>query len=142
MPEKALVRREEQSHMSIALERRQLSVPLVIQPSLPQVVITGDLRLSVTESEAAHGPITGRYRIETQKMQEPLYVYWGAEGQVRNRQARATDIAFEMPQARAGESWIYTVQAQVTDRRTSIVTGVFVQIFVTADPLPQVSASA
>jgi hypothetical protein len=75
-------------------------------------------------------------------MQEPLQVYWGAEGQVCNRQARATDIAFEMPGFRAGQMWTYSVQAQVTDRRTSIVTGVFVQILVIADSLPQVSASA
>ncbi len=120
--------------MSTALEQRQ--------KPLPQVVITGDLRLSVTESEAAHGPITGHYSIETRQMQEPLQVYWGAEGQVCNRQARVTDIAFEMPQAQAGQSWIYPVQAQVTDQRTSIVTGVFVQILVTADTFPQVSASA
>lgn len=128
--------------MSIAFEQRQQQAPPVIQPSLPQVVIIGDLRLSVTESEAAHGPITGSYSIETRQMQEPFQVLWGAEGQVRNRQARATDIAFEMPQARAGQMWIYSVQAQVTDQRTSIVSGVFVQILVTADPLPQVSASA
>jgi hypothetical protein len=134
MPEKALARRLEKSNMSTTLEQRQ-------EP-LPRVVITGDLRLSVTESEAAHGPITGHYSIETRQMQEPLQVYWGAEGQVCNRQASVTDIAFEMPQAQAGQSWIYPVQAQVTDRRTSIVTGVFVQILVTADPLPQVSASA
>ena len=120
--------------MSAALEQRQ--------ESLPQVVITGDLRLSVTESEAAHGPITGHYSIETRQMQEPLQVYWGAEGQVRDRRARTTEIAFKMPQAQAGQMWIYSVQAQVTDRRTSIVTGVFVQILVTADTLPQVSASA
>jgi len=120
--------------MSTALEQRQ--------ESLPQVVVIGDLRLSVTESEAAHGPITGHYSIETREMQEPLQVCWGAEGQVRDRQARATDIAFEMPQARAGQRWIYPVQAQVTDQRTSIVTGVFIQILVTADTLPQVSASA
>jgi hypothetical protein len=98
--------------------------------------------ISQKELEAAHGPITGPYSIETRQMQEPLQVYWGAEGQVCNRQARATDIAFEMPQAQAGQSWIYPVQAQVTDQRTSIVTGVFVQILVTADTLPQVSASA
>src|SRR6266567_691222 len=96
----------------------------------------------LTESDVARGPIIGRYSIETQEMQEPLQVYWGAEGQVCNRQARATDIAFEMPQAQAGQSWIYPVQAQVTDQRTSIVTGVFVQILVTADTFPQVSASA
>jgi len=68
-------------------------------------------------------------------MQEPLQVYWGAEGQVHSRQARATDIAFEIPEARAGQTWIYTVQAQVTDRWRSIVIGVFVQIFVTPDTL-------
>src|SRR2546421_8273410 len=120
--------------MSTALEQRQ--------ESLPQVVVIGDLRLSVTESEAAHGPITGHYSIETHKMQEPLQVCWGAEGQVRNRQERATDIAFEMPQAQAGQQWIYSVQVQVTDQRTSIVTGVFVQILVTADTLAPVSAAA
>src|SRR5258708_39568351 len=120
--------------MSTALEQRQ-------EP-LPQVVITGDLRLSVTESEAAQGPITGSYRIEPKQMQEPLQVCWGAEGQVRNRQARATDIAFEMPQAQAGQSWIYPVQAQVTDQRTSIVTGAFVQVLVPANTFPQVSAYA
>jgi hypothetical protein len=121
--------------MSTALEQRQ-------QLSLPYVVITGDLQLCVTEAEAGRGPITGRYSIETRQMQEPLQVCWGAEGQVRHPQARATDIAFAMPQARAGQRWIYLVQAQVTDQRTSIVTGVFVQILVRADPLAQLSASA
>jgi hypothetical protein len=126
--------------MSTALEQRQQLPPLVIQTSLPQVVITGDLRLSVTESDAAHGPITGSYRIETREMQEPLRVLWGAEGQVRSRQTRATDITFEMPGARAGQIWIYAVQAQVTDQRTSIVTGVFVQILVTPNTFHQASA--
>ena len=120
--------------MSTALEQRQ-------QP-LSQVVITGNLRLSVTESEAAQGPITGHYSIETWQMQEPLQVCWGAEGQVCNRQARATDVAFEMPRAHPGQRWIYPVQVQVTDQRTSIVTAVFVQILVTADPLSQVPAAA
>src|SRR2546421_10088073 len=101
--------------MSTALEQRQ--------ESLPQVVVIGDLRLSVTESEAAHGPITGHYSIETRDMQEPLQVCWGAEGQVCNRQARATDIAFAMPQAKAGQKWIFAVQAQVTDKRTRIGIG-------------------
>jgi hypothetical protein len=128
--------------MSIAHEQRQQSSPLVIQTYFTQVLIIGDLCLSVTESEAAHGPITGSYRIETQQMQEPLQIYWGAEGQVLSRQARATYIAFEMPQAQAGQRWIYPVQVQVTDQRTSIVTGVFVQILVTADNIPQVSAAA
>src|SRR5947209_19565542 len=100
--------------MSTALEQRQ--------ESLPQVVVIGDLRLSVTESEAAHGPITGHYSIEIRQMQEPLQVYWGAEGQLCNRQTRVTDIAFEMPQVQAGQMWIYSVHAQLADGRTSIMT--------------------
>jgi hypothetical protein len=128
--------------MNTTFVQGQPQSPLAIQEALPHVIITGDLQLVVTESEAAQGPITGSYRIEPKQMQEPLQVCWGGEGQVCNRQARATDIAFEMPQAQAGQSWIYPVQAQVTDQRTSIVTGVFVQILVTADTFPQVSASA
>jgi hypothetical protein len=120
--------------MSPSLEQRQ--------PTLPEVVITGDLCLSVTESEAAHGPITGHYRINIWQMQEPFWVLWGAEGQVRHRQARTTDIAFAMPQAHAGQRWIYPVQAQVTDQCTSIVSAVFVQILVTADTLSQGPTSA
>jgi len=116
--------------------------PLAIQAALPHVVITGDLQLVVTESDVARGPIIGRYSIETQEMQKPLQVYWGGEGQVKDRRARATEIAFKMPGFRAGQMSIYSVQAQVSDRRTSIVTGVFIQILVTADTLPQVSASA
>src|ERR1700730_5514290 len=99
MPEKALTTRQEKSNMRTALKQRQ--------QHLPQVVITGDLQLSVTESEAALGPITGHYSIETWQMQGPLQVYWGAEGQVCNRQDKVTDIAFEMPQAQAGQRWIY-----------------------------------
>lgn len=125
--------------MSTKLEQRHHLASLVIQPPFPQVVIIGDIRLTVTELEATHGPITGNYRIETQHMQEPLQVLWGAEGQVCNRRARATDIAFEIPQAQAGQLWIYMVQVQVTDQWTSIVTGIFVQILVTLDTLPQLS---
>lgn len=121
--------------MSIVLKQRQPLSLLATQTSLSRASIKGDLRLTVTESEAAHGPIKGSYKIETEEMQEPLLVSWGAEGQVHSRQAKATDITFEIPEARAGQTWIYTVQAQVTDRWRSIVTGVFVQIFVTADTL-------
>src|SRR5450755_601704 len=126
--------------MSTAHEQRLQLSHVVIQPYQPHVVITGDLRLAVTESDAAHGPITGNYRIETSEMQESFWVLWGAEGQVQHRHARVTDITFALAGARAGQMWIYQVQAQVTDRRTSIVTGVFVQILVTPDLLHQVSA--
>ena len=119
--------------MSTVLKQSQPLSLLATQTSLSRASIKGDLRLTVTESDAAHGPIKGSYKIETEEMQEPLLVNWGAEGQVHSRQARATDIAFEIPEARAGQTLIYTVQAQVTDRWRSIVTGVFVQIFVTPD---------
>lgn len=109
--------------------------PVAIQAVLPHVAITGDLQLVVTESDVARGPIVGRYSIETQQMQEPLQVCWGGEGQVQDRRARTTEIVFDMSRFRAGQIWIYSVQAQVTDRWTSIVTGVFVQIIVIADPL-------
>jgi hypothetical protein len=121
--------------MSIAPYQRQQSSPPATQPSLPRVVITGDLRLVVTESDAAHGPITGSYWIETQEMQEPVLVLWNAEGHVLNRQGRATVITFEVPATRTGQTLIYPVQAQVTNRQTSVVTGVFVQLLVIADSL-------
>src|SRR5437588_964228 len=89
--------------MNTTFVQGQPQSPLAIQAALPYVVITGDLQLVVTESDVARGPIIGRYSIETQEMQEPLQVYWGAEGQVCNRQARATDIAFEMHQAGRSE---------------------------------------
>jgi hypothetical protein len=138
----ALAENRRKATMSTVLEQRQQLSPLIITPSLPHVVITGDLRRSVTESDATHGPITGSFRIETREMQEPLQVLWGAEGQVLNRWARSTDVTFEMPKAQAGQIWIYAVQAQVTDQRTSIVAGVFVQILVTPDTFRQVPASA
>jgi hypothetical protein len=116
--------------------------PPAIQAALPHVVVRGDLQLVVTESDVARGPIRGRYSIKTQEMQNPLQVCWGGEGQMRDRRARTTEIAFKMLGFRAGQMGIYSVRVQVTDQRTSIVTGVFVQILVIADTLAQVSASA
>ena len=122
--------------MNTTFEQRQQLSPFAIQTSLPHVAVTGDLQLSVTELDAAHGSIKGSYSIETREMQEPLLLVWGGEGQVLNRRARTTDIAFEMSGAQVGQTWIYPVQVQVTDRRTCIVTGVFVQILVIPDRTP------
>ncbi len=102
--------------MNTSFVRGQQQSPLSIQAVLPHVVITGDLQLVVTESDVARGPIIGSYSIETQGMQKSLQVCWGGEGQVRDRRARTTGIAFEMPGFRVGQMWIYSVQAQVTDR--------------------------
>ena|SRR5579884_1108362 len=67
----------------------------------PKVLITGDIWLCVTESEAALHPITGHYRIETAGMQEPLYTLWHAEGQVLSRQTQSANIALLHLQRRA-----------------------------------------
>jgi hypothetical protein len=123
--------KKEKSNMSTILKHRQQLSQLAAKISLSRASIKGDLCLTVTESDAAHGPIKGSYKIEIEEMQEPLQVSWGVEGHVMSRQGRATDIAFEISEAQAGQTWIYAVQAQVTDRWRSIVTGVFVQIFVT-----------
>ena len=119
--------------MDTTLVQGQPQSPLAVQAALPHVGITGDLQLVVTESDVARGQIIGRYSIETQEMQKPLQVYWGGEGEVKDRRARTTEIAFKMPGFRAGQMSVYSVQAQVTDRRTSVVTGVFIQIRVIAD---------
>jgi hypothetical protein len=138
--------------MSDALEQVKQTISRATQPCLsqgathitddiakdkriPKVVITGDIRFRVSESDAALRPVKGSYRVDMEDVQEPLEVLWGAEGQVQRRQARATDITFEMPGARAGQTWTYLVQVQVTDRWRSITSGVFIQILVTRDDL-------
>jgi hypothetical protein len=115
--------------------------PAMTEPGLEptKVLIIGDIRLRVTESEAAHHPITGHYRIETAGMQEPLYTFWHAEGEILCRQARSTGIAFDVRGARAGETRTYLVAVQVTESGVQgrvVQSGVFVQVTVTSDHLP------
>lgn len=124
--------------MNRELDQRLFTSPPALQSVFPSVMITGDLQMVVAEADAAHGPITGSYRVETEGMQEPLLILWGAEGQVLNRQARATAITFDLTGMRAGQRMITSVQVQVTDRRMSIVSGVFVQLLIVANaPLQQ-----
>lgn len=107
--------------------------PGLVQPEFP---IKGDTRLCVTESEAALHPITGHYSIETTGMQEPLYTLWHAEGQVLYRQARSTNIAFDVRGARAGETRTYLVAVQVVEsgvRGRVVQSGVFVRVVVRGD---------
>ena len=102
----------------------------------PKVLITGDIWLCVTESEAALHPITGHYRIETAGMREPLYTLWHAEGQVLSGQARSTNIAFDVRGARAGETRTYLVAVQVAEsggQGRVVLSGLFVQVVVTSD---------
>jgi hypothetical protein len=106
------------------------------QDQKPKVLITGDLRLYVTESQAALQPIRGRYSIETGGMQEPLHVLWHAEGQVFCRQARVTDIEFDLRGAWAGQMRLYLVAVQVVERGMHgrvVQSGAFVHISVTSD---------
>jgi hypothetical protein len=104
----------------------------------PQVFLTGDLRLSVTEQEVARGPITGQYTIEAQDLRKPPFVLWQADnGGVLNRSARSTAITFDLGGVRADQIWTSEITVQVTDAETydTIVLGAFVQILVTNDPV-------
>ena len=97
----------------------------------PEASIKGDLGIIVTEQEVARGPIIGRYTIETQDMQEPLFVRWHAQhGRVLNRAARSTAIAFDLCGTQAGQIWTAVITAQVMDAETydTIICGTFVQI--------------
>jgi hypothetical protein len=104
----------------------------------PKVLIRGDLRLYVTESEVTLKPIKGSYSIEMAGMQEPLHILWHAEGQVFRRQARSTDIEFDLRGTRAGQTRIYLVAVQVVERGVQgrvVQSGAFVHIFVTSNDL-------
>ena len=105
---------------------------------MPGKVITGDIRLRVTETYAALRPVTGHYRIETKGMQEPLHVIWMVEGNVLNHTAYTIDVAFDMRGIRAGETLTRMLSAQVTDcngHGRIFHYSVFVQIFVVKDDL-------
>ncbi len=115
--------------------------PPTIEPEFghPNVLITGDIRLRVTELEAVLHPVIGHYCIETTGLQEPLYTLWHAEGEVLCRQPRSATIAFDVRGAHAGETLIFLVAVQVTERGMrgrAVQSGVFVQLDVTSDELP------
>jgi hypothetical protein len=57
--------------MSIVLKQRQPLSLLATKTSLSRASIKGDLRLTVTESDAAHGPIKGSYKIEQEERTIP-----------------------------------------------------------------------
>lgn len=98
----------------------------------PRALIAGDLHLCVTESEVARMPVKGSYRIDAEGMQEPLQIFWNAEGRVLNREAGSTDIEFDMRGSRAGQMRVHVVTAQVMERDgwRCIVSAVFVKILV------------
>jgi len=103
---------------------------------MPRVVITGDIRLRVTESYAALRPVKGHYRIETEGMQEPLHVIWIIEGNVLNHTVHSIDVEFDMRGTPAGETLTRLLTAQVTERSGQgciVHSSVFVQIFVIRD---------
>ena len=104
----------------------------------PKVVITGELNMYVTESEAALYPILGSYSVETSGMQELLHILWHTEGQVIQRKARSVDIAFDLRGTQTGQTHTYLVAVQIVERGTRgrvVQSGVFVHIFVTSDDL-------
>ncbi len=113
--------------------------------SSPKVVITGDIRLRVTESYAAHRPVKGYYRIKMEGMREPLHVIWITEGNVLNHTVHAIDIAFDLRGIPAGETLTRLLTAQVTENNGQgciVHTSVFIQIFVVRDELPMKRSTA
>ena len=119
---------------------RRVCHPVTTEPELenPKVLITGDIKLYVTEAEAVLHPVIGRYSIETPGLQEPLYMLWHAEGQVLCRQARSMSVAFDVYGAQAGESRTYLVAVQVMESGAQgrvVQSGMFVQVVVAADDL-------
>jgi hypothetical protein len=112
---------------------------LATTSSSPKVVITGDIRLRVTESYAAHRPVRGHYRIEMEGMREPLHVIWIVEGNVLNHTVHAIDVTFDMRGTPAGETLTRLLTAQVTESNEQgciVHTSVFVQISVVEDDFP------
>jgi hypothetical protein len=64
-------------------------------------------------------------------MPKPLSVLWHAQdGNVLNRSARCTAVAFDLTGTRAGQTWTTVITVQVTDAETwdTISIGTFVQI--------------
>ena len=103
---------------------------------MPGKVITGDIRLRVTESYAADRPVKGFYRIETEGMQEPLQVIWIIEGNVLKHTVRSIDVEFDVRGIPAGETLTRLLTAQVTERNGQgciVHSSVFVQILVVRD---------
>lgn len=107
--------------------------------SSPKVIITGDLRLRVTESYAAQRLVKGHYRIEPEGMEEPFHVIWIAEGNVLNHTVHAIDVAFDLRGTPAGETLTRLLTAQVTESNGQgciVHSSVFVQILVVRDDHP------
>jgi hypothetical protein len=106
----------------------------------PKVLIRGDIRMCVSESEAILHPITGHFKIETEAIRKPQQVIWNAEGRVITGGATSTDIEFDVCGARAGQTRTYLVTVQVmrseSDGHCCIISGVFVQIHVTGEESP------
>jgi len=96
-----------------------------------RVWLTADLPSWVTVQEVIRGAIRGVCTVETQDMREPLGVRWSAqEGEVRDRCARSTEIAFDLSGTEAGQLWTSVVGVQVTEAETfdTIILGTFVPI--------------
>ena len=106
----------------------------------PKVVIRGDIRLQVVESDLACETVRGHYSIDVVEMQEPLQVIWIAEGNVLDRTAQAVGIEFDMQGARAGQVRTFVVAAQVTERGglgRIVHSSTFVQILVAHCDFPR-----
>jgi hypothetical protein len=80
----------------------------------PKVVIKGDIRLHITECDAAHCPAKGHYTIETQGLLSPLHIIWIVDGHVLAHRGGEIEIAFDMRGRSVGETLTRQLSVQVT----------------------------
>src|SRR5215469_2782304 len=121
-----------ESHPSFPPEPAGSEQRVVLRASDRQVRVrlTADLPSWVTVQEVIRGAIRGVCTVETQDMREPLGVRWSAqEGEVRDRCARSTEIAFDLGGTAAGQFWTSVVEVQVTEAESfdTILLATFVQ---------------
>ena len=127
-----------ETQTSLAEEVLRVPGNISSNDEMPGILITGDIRLRVNETNAALKPVMGHYRIKTQGMQEPLHVIWMVEGNVLNHTVHSIDVAFDLRGMLAGETLTRVLSAQVADcngRGHIVLCSVFVQISVVKDDI-------
>lgn len=99
----------------------------------PKVVITGDIRLHITDYDAAHFPAKGHYTIETEGLLSPFHIIWIVNGHVIAHSGGEIEIAFDMRGRTAGEIVTRQLSVQVTAQAGQglvVNSSVFIQIVV------------
>src|SRR5947209_1015271 len=84
--------------------------------SEPRVIITGDVRLHVTELDAARKAVKGHYTLETDGMQSPMHVIWMIDGHMLTESDHDIEITFDVRGKPVGETLTRQLTVQVTEK--------------------------